>query len=130
MNMLGKLVKRISKSLSPKKGLRATKKVMPKVARGALLIGSGIVADKAMGAMEDHPSIVDNAADDSNIINESFSFIRMEDLKNGSQEGYTMGPARISTWVMVALLLIGATYPSYIIYKKLYRCLIRMDRIP
>ena len=36
-----------------------------------------------------------------------------------------MGPARISTWVMVALLLIGATYPSYIIYKKLYRCLIR-----
>ena len=75
--------------------------------------------------MEDHPSIMDNAANDSKIINESFSVIRLEDLINGSQESYTMGPARISTWVMVALLLIGATYPSYIIYKKLYRCLIK-----
>ena len=35
------------------------------------MIGSGIAADKIMGAMEDQPSIVDNAADDSNIIDES-----------------------------------------------------------
>ena len=33
-----------------------------------------------------------------------------------------MGPARISTWVMVALLVIRATYPSLIIYRKLSRC--------
>ena len=73
--MLGKLAKWISKYLSPKKGLRATKKVLPKVASGALLIGSGIAVDKTLGAMEDNPSIVDNGADNSSIIDESFSVI-------------------------------------------------------
>ena len=84
MNMLGKLVKKISKSFSPKKVTIATKKIMTKVATGGLLIGSGIAADKIMGAMEDKPPIVDNAADDSNIIDESYSFILVEDLTNGS----------------------------------------------
>ena len=93
--MFGKLVKKISKSFSPKKVTSTRKKIMPKVATGGLLIGSGIAVDKIMGAMEDKPSIVDNTADDSNIIDESYSFIRVEDLTNGSPESYTMGPARI-----------------------------------
>ena len=34
-----------------------------------------------------------------------------------------MGPARISTIVMIVLLLIGILYPCYILYKKIFLCL-------
>ena len=92
------------------------------MATGGLLIGAGIGADKIMQGMEDKPSIMASAAEDSNLIDESYSFIGVEDLKNGQTESH-MGPARISTYVMIARLLIGITYPCYIFYKKIYKFL-------
>ena len=121
--MISRLAKKIGQAFSPKKVTKATKKVLPKVTTGGLLIGSGIAANKIMQGMEDKPSIVASAAEDSNLIDESYSFNRVEDLTNGLPESYTMGPACISTYVMIALLLIGITYPCYIFYKKIYKCL-------
>ena len=123
MIMISRLAKKIGQAFSPKKVTKATKKVLPKVTTGGLLIGSGIAANKIMQGMEDKPSIVASAAEDSNLIDESYSFNRVEDLTNGLPESYTMGPARISTYVMITLLLIGITYPCYIFYKKIYKCL-------
>ena len=122
--MLSKIGKRISKALTSKHGFRATnKKWLPKVAVGAMLIGSGIAVDKTLGLIEDKDKyIVDNKADDASIVDKSFSVLCLEDLTNGSKAGFTMGPARISTWVMVALLVLGATYPSLIMYRKLSKC--------
>ena len=57
--------------------------------------------------MEDKPSIMASTAEDSNLIDESYSFNRVEDLTNGLPESYTIGPASISTYVMITLLLIG-----------------------
>ena len=121
--MISRLAKKIGQAFSPKKVTKATKKVLPKVTTGGLLIGSGIAANKIMQGMEAKPSIVASVAEDSNLINESYSFNRVEDLTNGLPESYTMGPARISTYVMITLLLIGITYPCYIFYKKIYKCL-------
>ena len=123
MIMISRLAKKIGQAFSPKKVTKATKKVLPKVTTGGLLIGSGIAANKIMQGMEDKPSIVASAAEDSNLIDESYSFNRVEDLTNGLPESYTMGPARISTYVMITLLLIGITYPCNIFYKKIYKCL-------
>ena len=123
MIMISRLAKKIGQAFSPKKVTKATKKVLPKVTTGGLLIGSGIAANKIMKGMEAKPSIVASVAEDSNLINESYSFNWVDDLKNGLPESYTMGPARISTYVMIALLLIGITYPCYIFYKKIYKCL-------
>ena len=87
------------------------------------MISSGIAVDKTLGLIEDKDQyIVDNRPDDASIVDKSFSVLRLEDLTNGSKAGFTMGPARISTWVMVALLVLGATYPSLIVYRKLSRC--------
>ena len=123
MIMISRLAKKIGQAFSPKKVTKATKKVLPKVTTGSLLIGSGIAANKIMQGMEDKPSIVASAAEDSNLIDKSYSFNQVEDLMNGLPESYTMGPARISTYVMITLLLIGITYPCYIFYKKIYKCL-------
>ena len=120
--MIGKLAKKLSQAFTPKKVTKVTKRFLPKVATGGLLIGAGIGADKIMQGMEDKPSIMASAAEDSNLIDESYSFIWVEDLTNGSPKSHTMGPARISTYVMIALLLLGITYPCYIFYKKIYRC--------
>ena len=106
MIMISRLAKKIGQAFSPKKVTKATKKVLPKVTTGGLLIGSRIAANKIMQGMEDKPSIVASTAEDSNLINESYSFNRVEDLTNGLPESYTMGPAHISTYVMVTLLLI------------------------
>ena len=123
MIMISRLAKKIGQAFSPKKVTKATKKVLPKVTTGGLLIGSRIAANKIMQGMEDKPSIVASAAEDSNLIDKSYSFNRVEDLMNGLPESYTMGPACISTYVMITLLLIGITYPCYIFYKKIYKCL-------
>ena len=123
MIMISRLAKKIGQAFSPKKVTKATKKVLPKVTTGSLLIGSGIAANKIMQGMEDKPSIMASAAEDSNLIHESYSFNQVEDLTNGLHESYTMGPACISTYVMITLLLIGITYPCYIFYKKIYKCL-------
>ena len=123
MIMISRLAKKIGQAFSPKKVTKATKKVLPKVTTGGLLIGSGIAANKIMQGMEDKPSIVASAAEDSNLIDELYSFNRVEDLTNGLPESYTMAPACISTYVMITLLLIGITYPCNIFYKKIYKCL-------
>ena len=85
--MLSKIGKRISKALTPKHGLRATnKKWLPKVAGGAMLIGSGIAVDKTLGLIEDKDQyIVDNGLDDASIVDKSFSVLRLEDLTNCSK---------------------------------------------
>ena len=123
MIMISRLAKKIGQAFSPKKVTKATKKVLPKVTTGGLLIGSGIAANKIMQGMEDKPSIIESAAEDSNLIDELYSFNRVEDLMNGLPESYTMGPAPISTYVMITLLLIRITYPCNIFYKKIYKCL-------
>ena len=33
-----------------------------------------------------------------------------------------MGPAQLLTWLMVILLVLGAIYPSFIVYRNLKRC--------
>ena len=62
------------------------------------------------------------APEDSNLIDRSYSFIKVKDLQNGQSEAL-MGPARISTIVMIVLLLIGMMYPCYILYKRIFSCL-------
>ncbi len=73
MIMISRLAKKIGQAFSPKKVTMATKKVLPKVTTGHLLIGSGIAANKIMKGMEAKPSIVASVAEDSNLINESYS---------------------------------------------------------
>ena len=53
MIMISRLAKKIGQAFSPKKVTKATKKVLPKVTTGGLLIGSGIAANKIMQGMED-----------------------------------------------------------------------------
>ena len=120
--MIGKLAKKLSQAFSPKKVTKVTRKVIPKVATGGLLIGAGIGADKLMNGMEDQPAIMASAPEDSNLIDRSYSFIKVEDLLNGQSEAL-MGPARISTIIMIVLLLIGMMYPCYILYKRVFSCL-------
>ena len=73
--MIGKLAKKLSQVFTPKKVTKVTKRVLPKVATGGLLIGAGIGADKIMQGMEDQPSIMASAPEDSNLIDKSYSFI-------------------------------------------------------
>ena len=77
--MLGKIAKRISKSLTPKNGFHASKKKWhPKLTSGALLIDSGIAVDKTLGAIENKDQyIVENGADDASIVDQSFPVLRL-----------------------------------------------------
>ena len=122
--MFGKLGKYISRALTPKHGMRATrKKYLPKVAGGAALIGSGIAIDKTINAIEGRDEgILDYGADPVYMIDKLFSVLRLEDMHNGAKSGSTFGPAAITTWLMVALFVLGLLYPSLIIYRQLKRC--------
>ena len=118
--MIGKLAKKISQAFSPKRITKATKKVIPKVATGGLLIGAGIGADKLMTDMEDQPAIIAEALEDSNLMDKSYSFIKVEDVQNGQSEAL-MGHACVSTIIMMILILIGMIYPIYIVYKRRFK---------
>ena len=120
--MIGKLAKKISQAFSPKRITKATKKVIPKVATGGLLIGAGIGADKLMTDMEDQPAIIAEAPEDSNLVDRSYNFIKVEDVQNGQSEAL-MGPAHVSTIIMMILILIWIIYPMYIVYKRIISCL-------
>ena len=74
MIMSSRLAKKIGQAFSPKKVTKVTKKVLPKVTKSGLLIGSRIAANKIMQGMEDKPSIMASVAEDSNLIDESYSF--------------------------------------------------------
>ena len=120
--MIKKLAKKISQAFSPKRITKATKKVVPKIATGGLLIGAGIGADKLMTDMEDQPAIIAEAPEDSNLVDKSYSFIKVKDVQNGQSEAL-MGPARVSTIIMMILILIWMIYPMYIVYKRIISCL-------
>ena len=82
--MTKKLAKKIRQAFSPKRITKATKKVIPKVATGGLLIGAGIGANKLMTDMEDQPAIIAEAPEDSNLVDRSYSFIKVERPKRSS----------------------------------------------
>ena len=90
--ILNKLAKKIQKAFSPKRITKATRKVVPKIATGGLSIGAGIGADKLRTDIEDQPAIVAKTPEDSNLVDRSYSFIKVEDVQNG-QSAALMGPA-------------------------------------
>ena len=120
--MIKKLAKKIRQAFSPKRITKVTRKVVTKIATGGFLIGAGIGADKLMTDIEDQPAIIAEAPEDSNLVDWSYSFIKVEDVQNG-QSAALMGPARVSTIIMIVLILIGMIYPIYCIYKRIASCL-------
>ena len=120
--ILNRLAKKIQKAFSPKRISKATRKVVPKIATGGLILGAGIGAEKLMTDHEDQPIIAAEAPEDSNLVDRSYSFIKVEDVTNGQSAALT-SPARVSTIIMIVLILIGLVYPIYCIYKRIASCL-------
>ena len=110
--VFNKLAKKIQKALSPKKIGKATKKVVPKLATGGLILGAGIGAEKLITMHDDQPMLTADAPEDSNLVDCSYSFVKIEDVTNG-QSSALMSPARVSTVIMIVLILIGLVYPIY-----------------
>ena len=97
--MFSKVGKILSKVLMPKHGLRATcRKYLPKITGGATLIGSGILADKAINALEGpDESIMEYGTDPSSLMDRSWSIVKLEDVQNGARSGAAFGPTSITT---------------------------------
>ena len=112
--MFSKMGKIFSKALTPKHGLRATrKKYLPKIAGGAALIGSGILADKAINALEGpDESFIEYGTDPLSLVDRSWSIVKLEDVHNGARSGAAFGPASITTWIVIALFAFALLYPS------------------
>ena len=68
-----KLAKKLQKALSPKKIGKVTKKVVPKLATGGLILGAGIGAEKVLTMHDDQPMLTADAPEDSNMIDRSYN---------------------------------------------------------
>ena len=75
--ILNKLAKKIQKALSPKKITKATRKVVPKLATGGLILGAGIGAEKLITMNDNQPMIAAEAPEDSNHVDHSYSFVKI-----------------------------------------------------
>ena len=87
------------------------------------MIGSGILVDKTINALEGpDETILDYRADPVNMVDRTWSVLKLEDVHNRARSGSAFGPAAISTWVLVILFVLGSFYPSWIIYKQIKKC--------
>ena len=119
-----KLAKKLQKALSPKKIGKVTKKVVPKLATGGLILGAGIGAEKVLTMHDDQPMLTADAPEDSNMIDRSYNFVKIEDVTNG-KTSTLMTPARVTTIIMFVLILFGLIFPIYRLYKRIVACLLR-----
>ena len=61
-------------------------------------VGGGIAVDKTIGLIEGKDEyILDYGQDDVNMVDKSFSILRLEDMTNGSKSRLTLGLAKLST---------------------------------
>ena len=75
--VFGKFAKQISKALSPKNISKAARKTVPKVLTGGAFLGAGIAAEKLATMNEEDPMLTAQAPDDSNLIDQSYTLIKV-----------------------------------------------------
>ena len=122
--VFNKLAKKLSKVLSPKKIGKMTRKAAPKLATGGLILGAGIGAEKLLTMNEDQPILTAEAPEDSNMIDQSYTLVKIEDVANGKSSSL-MTPSRVTTIVMFVLIMFGMIIPMYKLYKRTVACLQR-----
>ena len=122
--VFGKFVKKIGKALSPKKVRKAASKTVPKVLTGGAFLGAGIAAEKLAAMNEEVPMMTAEAPDDSNLIDQSYTLIKVEDITNGESPS-TVTPTMITTIVMSIMIMCGMVFPLYKLIKKTIACIKR-----
>ena len=115
--VFSKIAKKLSKALSPKKIGKMTRKAAPKVMTGGMLLGAGIAAEKLVTMNEEQPMLTAQAPEDSNMIDQSYTLVKIEDVTNGKSPS-SMTPSRVTTIVMFVLIMCGMVIPMYKLYKR------------
>ena len=122
--VFSKIAEKLSKVLSPKKIGKMTHKAAPKVMTGGLILGAGIGAEKLLTMNEDQPILTAQAPEDSNMIDQSYTLVKIEDVTNGKSPS-SMTPSRVTTIVMFVLIMCGMVIPMYKLYKRSVACIQR-----
>ena len=73
---------------------------------------------------EEQPMLTAEAPEDSNMIDQSYTLVKIEDVANGKTSSL-MTPSRVTTIVMFVLIMFGMIFPMYRLYKRTVACLQR-----
>ena len=119
-----KIAKKLSKGLSLKKICKMTRKAAPKIMTGGMILGGGIGTEKLLTMNEEQPMLTAQAPEDSNMIDQSYTLVKIEDVTNGKSPS-SMTPSRVTTIVMFVLIMCGMVIPMYKLYKRLVACIQR-----
>ena len=122
--VFSKIAKKLSKALSPKKIGKMTCKAAPKIMTGGMILGAGIGAEKLLTMNEEQPMLTAQAPEDSNMIDQSYTLVKIEDVTNGKSPS-SMTPSRVTTIVMFVLIMCGMVIPMYKLYKRSVACIQR-----
>ena len=123
--VFGKFVKKIGKALSPKKVRKAASKTVPKVLAGGAFLGAGVAVEKLAAIHEEVPMMTNEGQEDSNLIDQSYTLIKVEDISNGETPSTAITPTMITTIIMSIMITCGMVFPLYRLIKKTIACLKR-----
>ena len=118
-------MKKLGKALSPKKVRKGVQKTVPKVLTGGAILGAGVAVEKIAAMHEEIPMMTNEGQEDSNLIDNSYTLIKVEDISNGENPSTVVTPTMITTIVMSIMITCGMIYPLYRLIKRTIACMKR-----